>query len=70
MPNPDEDAEWRAWVEALPCISCLDPAGYDIRHQLGQGTLDMQQRSPSGLPLACCRIWQFGRRGLGDDTAA
>jgi hypothetical protein len=70
MPNSDEAVEWLAWVEELPCLSCLESAGYDIRHQLGQGTLDMHQRSPSGLPLACCKIWQFGTRSLGDDTAA
>jgi hypothetical protein len=69
MPDSDEAAEWLAWVEELPCLCCLESAGYDIRHQLGLGTLDIRQRSPGGLPLACCRIWQFGTRKF-DDTAA
>jgi hypothetical protein len=50
----------REVIENLPCWSCLDDRGADLRHALGQGALDLEDEgrfSPySGLPLGCCRI--------------
>ena len=41
----------------LPCLSCPHPQAADVKHALGQGALDDERnRSPSGLPLMCCKI--------------
>src|SRR5262245_2313384 len=41
----------------LPCLSCPHPQAADVKHALGQGALDDgRNRSPSGLPLMCCKI--------------
>jgi hypothetical protein len=48
----------------LPCLTCSSPQALDVRHQLAQGALhdDDAERNttPSGLPLACCRVRQMG----------
>ena len=46
-------------VDDLPCASCTDPRGAEIRHALAQtgNLVDELQLSPhSRLPVGCCRI--------------
>jgi hypothetical protein len=39
------------------CLVCTKPEADDVRHALGQGALDgMQNMSPSGRPIMCCRV--------------
>jgi hypothetical protein len=58
--NAEELEEWRLWVEDLPCLQCLHPCGDDVRFALAQDQLDLQQRTPSGLPMLCCRVRVIG----------
>ena len=50
----------------LPCLTCTALQAVDVRHAIGQGALDStidgsnKNKSPSGLPLMCCRIRTVG----------
>ena len=46
----------------LPCWSCTKPQASDVRVWLANCSDDdrANQRSPSGLPLSCCRVRTVG----------
>src|SRR5215813_9886403 len=46
----------------LPCWSCTKPQASDVRVWLANCSDDdrANQRSPSGLPLCCCRVRTVG----------
>jgi hypothetical protein len=53
------------------CLHCESVQGRDIQHSLAQTgaeTLDDTELSPSGRPLACCKIRVIG--AIGHDEAA
>jgi hypothetical protein len=44
-------------LEELPCWGCLRPEAADVKHMLAIGALhEARNKSPSGLPLCCCKI--------------
>jgi hypothetical protein len=54
-------AEFRGDNEPLPCLTCKSPQAAEVRHALGTGALtEARNRSPSGLPLTCCRVHLVG----------
>jgi hypothetical protein len=49
------------WYDTLPCMTCSQPQADDVRHLCGQVTeLSALQLSPSGLPVACCKVHVAG----------
>jgi hypothetical protein len=45
----------------LPCLSCHSPQADDVRFYAGTGMWDEERnRSPSGLPILCCRVRFMG----------
>jgi hypothetical protein len=46
-------------LDGLPCAACSSSEAEEIRHLLGQGATAVD-RTPSGLPLSCCRVRALG----------
>src|SRR5262249_6402012 len=42
--------------DGLPCWTCTSATAADVRNQLWSSAASGINRSPSGLPLGCCRI--------------
>lgn len=57
--------------EDLPCMNCERPETSDVRHWIGSGALDgADNRTPSGLPLMCCRVRVVGAAPQSLETGA
>jgi hypothetical protein len=41
---------------SLPCWTCTHPQSVDARHWLNANQDPRSARSPSGLPMSCCRV--------------
>jgi hypothetical protein len=55
------------WYDSLPCTTCQHPQAADVRHLCGQVTeLAELQLTPSGLPIACCKVRAVGAMGIPD----
>src|SRR5215470_3632965 len=56
----------------LPCWGCIQPQASDVRVWLANCSDDdrANQRSPSGLPLCCCRVRVVGVVPASDTTRA
>jgi hypothetical protein len=63
---PIEDRLW------LPCWSCIEPQGSDVRRWLANASDQdvANQRSPGGLRLSCCRVRIVGVVPASDTTRA
>ena len=46
-------------LDGLPCVACPSPQAEEIRHLLRQGATTVD-RTPSGLPISCCRVRALG----------
>ena len=56
----------------LPCWSCIQPQGSDVRAWLANASDDdrANQRSPSGWPMCHCRVRVVGVVPASDTTRA
>jgi hypothetical protein len=61
-PSPPPEAKTNA---GLPCWSCASPTAADVRDWLRSSSEQdvAGHRSPSGLPLICCRVVAVGAFG-------
>jgi len=50
------------WYASLECMRCTSPAAVDVRHACAQvQELAELALSPSGRPLACCKVRTMGQ---------
>jgi hypothetical protein len=49
------------WYDSLPCATCKQPQAAEVLGLCGQvAELAALQLSPSGLPIACCKVRTVG----------
>src|SRR5262245_28241080 len=60
-PSASLPPEARIDLSGLPCWSCTSPAAEDVRQWLRGAEQDIAgHRTPSGLPIRCCRVQVVG----------